>query len=243
MVLQKQILNGRFLERLSQKDIRFVVTSLAPSDGAADGLMRLLTDEGSRGMILDSPELFKKLGPLEEGTHNLSLELYFYILLRKNLREAGLDRADIAGYLAEVLARAIRARRPGLDWDEQAEGKKAPAAQPVIPLTVDMLEALHLAQGYEWFSLAVGVANQALLLMSVFVDGLYDPNRGRVAPGPNFYETTGKQHYRAAAAHRLAEEFEIRDILKTIGENFDKVRRALTAIKSAYLPTLELSRK
>jgi hypothetical protein len=245
MPIGRPIINGCFRETLSQKDIRFVATTLAGTEADTDALLRLLTDDGSRDMILDSPELGRKLDPLEGKLPPLSLELYFYIALRPELKARELDRPELADYLASILAREMRARFPRLDEERMAaaEGKKtAPRAKP-RPLTADMVEAMTRAQGYAWFVLAVAAADQALLLTAVFPDTLYTPNRPRVAPGLNYYQTVGKTYYHQAAEHQVAGEFEITGILSTLGDHFDQAREALAAVKTRLIPATEVAKR
>jgi hypothetical protein len=227
MVLPRQITSGRFRENLSQADLRFVISTLTSSGAEADALMRLLTDDAARESILDNPRLLQALQSAKVGTLAPSPELFFYILLRPALRQQGIDRADIAAYTAAVLA------KPTASLTQQPDSP-AHLRKP-FDYTNDLMEALSHVKGYDWFCLATAIGDQALLMTGIFGDMLYSRQQRRAAPGPNYYETLGRAHYRSAASHRLAEEFELKETLLSLSELFPRVRQVITQVKANYL--------
>lgn len=214
MKLPRKLIKGRFLENLSQKDIRFVVTTLTSDGNEADGLLKLLSDSGTRGMILENPKLYNAARRVSSSA--LSQELYFYILLRRPLKDAGIALPQVVAFLAEALAAFPPAPRPGVH-------------------TSDYEEALKNAKDYDWFVLAVEVANRALILSGIYTEEIYKTKKNYAVAGLNRYENLARNYYRSAARHQLADEFELREILAILGNEFVKVRTALGAVREEYL--------
>src|SRR6266568_4678625 len=96
--------------QFAAEDIEFIVSVLGQKLGTADCLIKLLSDEESRDLILDDEALFHAL--LERrGCLNVSTRFYFYVLVRHVFRRSDiLDRA-VADYVAELLAEFVLAER------------------------------------------------------------------------------------------------------------------------------------
>lgn len=214
MKLPRKLIRGRFLESLSQKDIRFVVTTLTTNGNEADGLLKLLSDEGTRATILENPKLYTAARKASSGA--LSQELYFYILLRRPLQDAGILLPEVVAFLAEALAAFPPAPRPGVH-------------------TSDYEESLKNAKDYEWFVLAVEVANRALILSGIYTDEIYKSKKNYAVAGLNRYENLARNYYLSASRHQLADEFELREILSILGADFVKVRTAMGTVREEYL--------
>ena len=219
MKLPCRIIKGRLRENLSQEDIRFVVTTLAKEGAEADGLLKLLTDVAMRDVILEDPGLLEAVG---KSTIPLSFspELYFYILLRRPLKAAGLGHTELAAFVAEALAKFPSKPRPGVH-------------------TSDYVEALKKARDYEWFCLNVELGNRALILSSVYAETIYKPKKVNKVAGLNYYENLGMACYRNAGKHQLAGEFELKETLKTLTEEFAKIRSVLGGIRKNYMSVIK----
>jgi len=145
------------------------------------------------------------------------LELYFYICLRRWMKEAWLVKVELSAFMAEALAKFPLRPKPGVH-------------------TSDYVEALKKAKDYEWFCLNVELGNRALILSSIYADTIYKPKKIYKVAGLNYYENLGRVCYRNAARHKLAEEFELKETLKTLAEEFVKVRSVLkNSLKDPYM--------
>lgn len=216
MKLPRQMIRGKFLENLSQADLRFIVTTLTKKGAEADGLLKLLSDEGTRVSILDSEKLLQAVKAITKPL-KFSPALYFYILLRSALRAEGVIHVEAAAFLAEALVAFPPAPRPGVH-------------------TSDYEEAIKEARDYEWFVLAVELANRSLILSGIYGEEIYKAKKNYAVASLNRYENLGRNHYRAASRHPLAREFELNEILTILAEDFVKIRTALGSIKDSYLP-------
>src|SRR5262249_25276446 len=96
--------------QFAAEDVDFILSVLGPRIGNAECLIKLLSDEDSRDVILDDEALFH--GLLERrGCLRVSSRFYFYILVRNVLRRSGVEDRAVADYVGEVLAEFAQAER------------------------------------------------------------------------------------------------------------------------------------
>src|SRR4029079_3377839 len=80
-------------------------------------ILQLLSDSDTRDAILDNENLFRAI--LENrGCLRISNRLYFFVMRRHVLNEAGIEDSEVADYTAEMLAEysdfeSTRCRVPG----------------------------------------------------------------------------------------------------------------------------------
>src|SRR4026209_1475956 len=93
--------------QFTAEDIDLIVSTLHPKAGDHQCLVKLLTDEETRDLILDNEALFHAL--LEHrGCLKVSTHFYFYVLVRQVLRRTGIEDRAVADYVAEILAEFSR---------------------------------------------------------------------------------------------------------------------------------------
>jgi hypothetical protein len=206
--------------QFAAEDIEFIVAVLGAKTGDADRLIKLLTDEESRDQILDDPALLHAL--LERrGCLSVSTHLYFYVLVRHVFRRSDIRDRAVADYVAEVLAEFARAEQmrcfvPG---------------QPIaLDYFFEMLAALQTADDRTSFQIRVHIGNHSLFLSGVFPERIRFRAEQKGFPDLKYYEALGRTHYRVASDHRLAQRYEMANILGTLSERFDATRRALNEI-------------
>ena len=210
--------------QFAAEDIDFILSVLGRKIGSAECLVRLLGDEESRDLILDDEALLHAL--LERrGCLQVSSRFYFYILVRQVLRRAGIPARAVADYVAEVLAKFSRVERarcvvPGL-------------ATP-LDYFFEMLAALQTADDSTSFFIRVHIGNHSLFLSGVFPERIRHRSEARGFPDLRYYEGLGRTHYRAASDHRLAQRYEVAEILNTLAERFETTRLALNDIAERY---------
>src|ERR1041385_7471714 len=96
--------------QFAAEDVDFILSVLGGKIGTAECLVKLLSDEESRDLILDDEALFRAL--LERrGCLRVSSRFYFYILVRNVFRRSGMEDRSVADYVAEVLAEFAQAER------------------------------------------------------------------------------------------------------------------------------------
>ena len=224
----QQVVKGETLKMIQPRcrvqfgadDIDFILLVLGPKIGTSQCLIKLLSDEESRDLILDDEALFHAL--LERrGCLRVSARFYFYILVRQVFRRSDIQDRAVADYVAEVLAEFSRTERGRC----VVPGQTAP-----LDYFIEMLSALQTADDRTGFFLRAHIGNYSLFLSGVFPDRIRFRAERRGAPELKYYEALGRAQYRAASDHRLAERFELSEILGTLSERFQASRLALNDI-------------
>jgi hypothetical protein len=206
--------------QFAAEDIEFILSVLGGKIGTAECLVQLLSDEDSRDLILDDEALLHAL--LERrGCLRVTTRFYFYVLVRHVFRRSDiLDRA-VADYVAEVLAEFARAERAAC---------VVPGQTNALDYFFEMLAALKTADDRTSFFIRVHMGNYSLFLSGVFPERIRFRAEARGFPDLKYYEGFGRTQYRMASDHRLAQRYELTDILSTLAERFGATRVALNDI-------------
>lgn len=203
--------------QFTAEDVDFVLRVLGGKVGDLDCLVKLLADEDTRDLVLDDEALFRAL--LESrGCLRVSTHFYFYILVRQVFQRSGLTDRRVADYVAAMLAELVRAE----------QGRcVVPGRELPLDYFFEMLAALQTADDRTSFQLRVHVGNYSLFLSGVFPERIRTRAERRGFPDLKYYETLGRTQFRAASDHRLAQRYELVDILNTLSERFETSRQAL----------------
>jgi hypothetical protein len=206
--------------QFAAEDVEFILSVLGQKIGTAECLVKLLSDQDSRDLILDDEALFHAL--LERrGCLRVTSRFYFYILVRQILRRSGIHDRDVADYVAEVLAEFASAERARC---------VLPGQQNPLDYFFEMLAALQTADDRTRFHIRVHIGNYSLFLSGVFPERIRFRAEARGFPDLKYYEALGRAHYRAASDHRLAQRYELTKIFGTLSEHFQTARLALNDI-------------
>src|SRR5438445_5786190 len=206
--------------QFAAEDIDFILLVLGSKIGTAECLVKLLADEDSRDLILDDEALFHAL--LERrGCSRVTSRFYFYILVRHVFRRADIQDRRVADYVAEVLSEFARAERARCVVPGQANP---------LDYFFEMLTALQKADERTSFFIRVHIGNHSLFLSGVFPDRIRFRAESRGFPNLKYYEGLGRTQYRMASDHRLAQRYEVANVLSTLAERFETTRLALNEI-------------
>jgi hypothetical protein len=206
--------------QFAAEDIEFILSVLGAKLGTSECLLKLLSDEESRDLILDDEALFHAL--LERrGCLRVSSRFYFYILVRQVFRRSEIHDRAVADYVAEVLTEFARTERGGC---------VVPGQPTTLDYFFEMLAALRTADDRTSFFLRVHIGNYSLFLSGVFPERIRFRAEARGFPGLKYYEGMGRTQFRVASDHRLAHRYEVAGILNTLSERFGATRLALNDI-------------
>jgi len=206
--------------QFAAEDVEFILSVLGRKIGSAECLIKLLSDEESRDLILDDEELLHAL--LERrGCLRVTSRFYFYVLVRNVFRRSGIEDRIVADYVAEVLAEFARA--------EQARCVVPGEASP-LDYFFEMLAALQKADERTSFYIRAHIGNYSLFLSGVFPERIRMRAERRGFPSVKYYDALGRTHYRVASDHRLAQRYELAEIFNTLSERFETTRLALNDI-------------
>ncbi|MFT5466623.1 MAG: hypothetical protein ACI8UO_001723 [Verrucomicrobiales bacterium] len=214
--------------RLQRRDFRFiaqVLTGVQSGDKNMDALIRLTRDEEALTQVLDDPQLLNSILTVG-GAISISAELYFYVLVRHGLIEAGIDHPNLTDYVASTLAEYSKGNPLKPETGEKFED---------ATYYVDFFKAMSSANSHDRFFLEVRCGNQFLMLSGLFPKFLKRRETRRGAPGIAYYESVASASFRHAAEHPLAGEFAVNEIYPLLAELMPQTRKALNRLGSEYL--------
>jgi hypothetical protein len=203
--------------QFTAQDVEFILKVLGRKLGTAECLVKLLSDEDSRDLILDDDTLFHALIE-QHGCLQVSSRFYFYMLVRHVFKRSDLNDRALADYVAEVLAAFSEAKRADCILPGQINS---------LDYFFEMISALQTADERTSFQLRLHIGNHSLFLAGVFPERIRARAETRGFPDLRYYEELGRTHYRIAGEHRLAQRYRLDGVLRTLAERFQAARRAL----------------
>jgi hypothetical protein len=216
--------------RLRAADLQLVILLL--SRGSAHRrayLERRLATEGP-DPLLDAPDLLERL--LAVRTMLVPSEaLFFYVLVRHALRQAGIDDRELADYLAALLLDfGQRDRAWRIDWNDDQRHR----------YLVDILADLEVSVGERRFKVMLHLGNYALWLSGLFPDYIAARHLRKAGPDVTYYDALGRRGFGMASDHALATEYGLAALLRTVSERFPSVRGALNGVSDrVFFPGLQ----
>lgn len=211
---------------LSEGDLEFILDTLTETASARGSLLHLLADPEEIDRILDSERLF--ITVLESGGYlRLSTRLFFYLSVRRALRDRGMDDRDLADYLACMLAE--------FSQREKLLHPFGPEAGPML-LGIDYLARLEAAARSQQFHLHAAAGNHYLFMTSFFAAFIEKRRLRRGAPGVEYYQSIGRRSYAEARDHRLAREYDMAAMFDVLVHAFVEARLALSQLNAVWNP-------
>ena len=190
--------------RLRMQDFRLVALALARGDARRRARYEELLLEQGPDPLLDEPGLLEALLALRTLAVP-SPPLFAYVAVRHALRAAAVDDRELADYLAALLLefgdhdRHTRIRRV----DDESYG-----------YLVDIVEDLTGLDdtGERGLLLRVHLGNYSLWFAGLFPDFIEARRTRKGGPDLPYYDELGRQGFRLAAEHRLAEHLGVATI-------------------------------
>jgi len=206
--------------RLTAADLQLVVLLLSRgSVHRRAAIERRLQTEGP-DTLLDATELLERLLAVRSVLVP-SEALFFYVLVRHTLRQAGIDDREMADYLAAMLldfGRRDRAWR--VDWHDDQQHR----------YLADILIDLEASEGERRFKVMVHLGNYALWLAGLFPDYIAARHLRKGGPDVTYYDALGRRCFGLACDHALADRYGLDGVLRTASERFPSLRGALNGI-------------
>ena len=208
--------------RLRAADLRLVALALARGDEMRRARYeRLLLQQGP-DRLLDERGLLEALLALRTLAVP-SPALFTYVAVRHTLLAAGVDDRELADYLAALILefgdhdRHTRIRRA----DDQTYG--------YLVDTIGELTGVD-DTGERGFLLRVHLGNYSLWLAGLFPDYVEARRSRQGGPDLPYYDELGRQGYRLASEHRLAERFGVAEIYRAAAQRFPTLRVAFNRL-------------
>ena len=198
-------------------DLDFIIATLGKQPNDRDLLLKLLSDEETRDLILDDDKLFRAV--LENrGCLRVSNRLYFFLIVRNVLRKAGIEDRGVADYTAELLAQYSQQDRTRC---------RVPGHEEPLDYVFEMLAALQKADDRNAFYIRAHIGNHSLFLSGVFPQRIRYRAEKKGFPDLRYYEALGQSSFKIASDHRLAERYDLAPIYATLADRFQETRQAL----------------
>ena len=217
--LKAPMIQANCRDRFTAEDFDFVVKTLSKSSRDSVSLQELLTDSEARDSVLDHDRLLDAI--LSQPRQlSISPQFYFYVLIRRVLKQTGITDRKISDYIASLLETFSRTARMKSPVDEEG----AP-----IQYLSDMLLALRNASPSQTFLIRAHVGNYSLFITGMFRENIEHRSR-RGAPDFSFYEEMGRVNYDVVARHSVAKSCELSDVFQSLADRFREVRQALNCM-------------
>jgi hypothetical protein len=203
--------------QFTAEDLDFIAATLAKSPEERQSVINLLADEDSRDHILDDDHLFRAI--LENRSClRISNRLYFFVIVRHVLKDAGIEDRQVADYTAEMLA----------EYSEFDNTRcRVPGQASPLDYFFEMLAALQTADDRTSFYIRAHIGNHSLFLSGVFPQRIKYRAERKGFPDLRYYEALGQSSFRIASDHRLASRYDLAPIYSTLAERFQETRQAL----------------
>ena len=178
-------------------------------------------------VLWDDPRLLEALTTCR-GLAAPSPGLFLYVVVRRFLRDAGVDDRALADYCAAlvlVFGRAGRAEQV----DEHDEDRTAYLADLMIQA------GRADATGERRFRVHMHLGDFALWMAGIFPDFIEARRSRKGGPDLPWYEEAGRSGFLRASDHRAAVRYGLREVLRSAGERFGDARVALNRLSDRML--------
>jgi hypothetical protein len=200
--------------RFTGADFDFVASALAPG-GPRCHLQKLWADPDGLREMLDLKEVFR--GLLDSpAALAVSPRFYFYVLVRHAFLQADLTDAELADYVAGVMAKRVCAD----DADPLQDVTRG------FTHAAQFLSFISSSKGRMRYHLQVAAGNQFLILTGLYPDFLKRRNEQGKAPDVQFYESFARNAFRGAADYKPG----ARGLFGSLADAMPTARRSLNRI-------------
>ncbi len=209
--------------RFTGADFDFVASALAP-DGCRCHLEKLWQDADGIREMLDLKEVFRNLID-SPAALQVSPRFYFYVLVRHAFLQAELPDADLADYVAGVMAKRVCASG-GDPLQDVTRG---------FTHAAEFLSFISTSKGRMKFHLQVAAGNQFLVLTGLYPDFIKHRSEKGEAPDLEFYESFARRAYQSAASNRQMAGSTTRHLLGSLAESLPAARRSLNRVAEEFV--------
>jgi hypothetical protein len=211
--------------QLTSNDFRFLIETLARKSTDVASLETLLRDPAGLDELLDSDRVLDAILN-HRGCLTISPHLYFYVIARRILLNAGIQERAVADYLGAMLAEFSQAER-------LHQLPSRPDRQ--FEYISDLLAIISEARAEETFVVRAHIGNYTLFVTGVFPQHLQHRARYKGAPDLEFYEDVGRQSFRLLSDHSISRKKHLDEVFNCLGEQFHEIRLRLNDMADRLL--------
>jgi hypothetical protein len=206
-------------------DAEFILGAMGKDANDTAALASLFADTDSRDSILDLDALHRSI--IEHNAClTISPRLYFYVVVRRVLRQAGIHDRTVADYIAEVLSEFTQTGRSQASLD---------GGNRTFDYFFEMMQALRDCDERRGFELRAHMGNLALYQAGLFHERIEHRAARKGFPDLSYYEQIGEASFRMASQHRLANRLGLECVLSDLAGFFHRIRVALNELAERIL--------
>lgn len=220
---------ARGLDRLTDKDLRFIVENFPEPAGSYEDMARIFASlPTTLESMLDAEYVYRRIYENRQELLEISPFLLFNVLLRRCIGGVRTQtERSVVNYLANLLSLFVRTER--LYRPEAGDSQS-------YEYFVDLSAEAARADERRSFLLRAHIGNYALYLTGIFSDALEYRHRYKRRPvDPRYYADMGRVGYRDAASSRLAKIYKLEDVFLRLALEFDHYRERLNVLAREYL--------
>ena len=219
------MLLGNVRASLTRDDAQLALRLLAQGETRElDAAEMRLREEGIDA-LLDDPRLLPAIIESRIGMQ-VSVQLLWYVVVRRALCRVGEDDRALADYVAAILLHfGARGRAERIaETDDQ-----------VYTTLAELLGEVDTPDVRRSFVVRQQLGNYALWSAGMFPDRIEHTRWRRGGPDLDYYEEMGRRGFALAAEHRLAQEHGLDALLRVAASRFAALRLALNDVSDTLL--------
>jgi len=219
------MLLGNVRASLTRDDAQLALRLLAQGEPRElDAAEMRLREEGIDA-LLDDPRLLPAIIESRIGMQ-VSVQLLWYVVVRRALCRVGEDDRALADYVAAILLHfGARGRAERIaETDDQ-----------VYTTLAELLGEVDTPDVRRSFVVRQQLGNYALWSAGMFPDRIEHTRWRRGGPDLDYYEEMGRRGFALAAEHRLAQEHGLDALLRVAASRFAALRLALNDVSDTLL--------
>lgn len=175
--------------------------------------------------LLDDARLLAALMGDARAAH-ASLKLFVYVVVRHSLRDLGEPERTVADYVASVVVHFA---------DHDRAFRVAVHDDATYDTLAALLGEVDGSDPRRSFLVRQHLANYALWLSGLFPEHVTLRKWRKGGPDLSYYDEMGKQGFRLAAEHRMADSTGLRPVFARAAGEFPLIRQALNRVSDRLL--------
>lgn len=214
------------LDHLTPTDFIFIQEALLNGESQLEALYSLFQDRESLVTLLEHDKLF---AAIDENPYPLSIspELYFFVLVRRHLKDTEIDELHIAEYVAATLA-AHSIGNPMTGLQPTREDRD-------FTCHVDFIDGMEGLSNCGRFFLQLQCGNSAMALTGIFPEFIEHHSNRKGAPPIDHCEEVTRCAFHSTSKHPFTNEFNFKNVYPILADKLDDTKEAPNHLAQDYI--------
>jgi hypothetical protein len=219
------MLLGNVRASLTRDDAQLALRLLAQGEPRELNAAEVRLREEGIDTLLDDPRLLPAIIESRIGMQ-VSVQLLWYVVVRRALCRVGEDDRALADYVAAIL----------LHFGARGRAERISESDDQVYSTLaELLGEVDTPDARRSFLVRQQLGNYALWSAGMFPDRIEHKRWRRGGPDLDYYEEMGRRGFALAAEHRLAQEHGLDALLRVAASRFAALRLALNDVSDTLL--------